>query len=273
MPSPSPLEIYKLLPRTNCRDCGQPSCMAFAHALLREEASLESCPHLDKDTTGKLADILRENTPQEGFRDTIEALRQKVSKLDLSKIAENLGARYEDGRLYITCLGKEFTVLDSGQLESVCHVNVWVELMLLNYCAHGGKGELTGKWISYGQLKSAAPTAPYFERRTEEPLRAIADSHTGMFKDLMEIFGGKVIDGFDTDYSVVIHPLPKVPFLVLYTGAHEEGFDSRLRILLDSTATTFVPKEAITYIGRGIVEMFKKIASKHEHVTEDVLFM
>jgi hypothetical protein len=273
MSAPSPLSLYKLLPKTNCRDCGEPSCMAFAHALLREEAGPEACPHLEKDTAGRLAAILSENTPKEGFRDTIDALRKTVGKLDLATVADDLGARYDSGRLYVTCLGKEFIVLDSGELESVCHVNVWVELMLLNYCATGGRGPLSGKWVSYGQLPSAAPTAPYFERRTEEPLRAIADSHTDMFKDLMAIFGGRPMDGFDADYSVVIHPLPKVPFLVLYTAPDEEGFGSSLRILLDSSATAFVPKEAITYIGRGIVEMFKKIASKHEHVTEDVLFM
>ena len=273
MSGPNPLGLYKLLPRTNCRDCGQPSCMAFAHALLREEAGPESCPHLEKEAISNLAALLSENTPQEGFRDTINKLRERVSRLDLALMADDLGARYDSGRLYVTCLGKEFIVLDSGFLESVCHVNVWVELMLLNYCVHGGRGPLSGQWVSYGQLPSAAPTAPYFERRTEEPLRAIADSHTAMFRDLMEIFGGKPVDGFDADYAVVIHPLPKVPFLVLYTGPEEEGIDSRLRILLDSSATGFVPKEALTYMGRGIVEMFKKIASRHEHVTEDVLFM
>jgi|YNPBryBLVA2012_1023415.scaffolds.fasta_scaffold01601_4 ArsR family metal-binding transcriptional regulator len=43
---PQPLEIYKRLPRTNCRDCGEPSCMAFAARLARGEARLASCPHM-----------------------------------------------------------------------------------------------------------------------------------------------------------------------------------------------------------------------------------
>lgn len=46
---PQPLEIYKRLPRTNCRDCGEPTCMAFAACLARGEASLARCPHLYRD--------------------------------------------------------------------------------------------------------------------------------------------------------------------------------------------------------------------------------
>jgi len=43
---PQPLEIFKRLPRTNCRDCGEATCMAFAARLARGEAVLTGCPHL-----------------------------------------------------------------------------------------------------------------------------------------------------------------------------------------------------------------------------------
>ena len=40
------LSIFKLLPRTNCSECGYPSCMAFATALSNSETLLERCPAL-----------------------------------------------------------------------------------------------------------------------------------------------------------------------------------------------------------------------------------
>ncbi|MGQ9498106.1 MAG: acetyl-CoA decarbonylase/synthase complex subunit gamma [Desulfotomaculales bacterium] len=43
------LEIYKLLPRTNCKDCGQPTCLAFAMQLAAGKASLEACPHASEE--------------------------------------------------------------------------------------------------------------------------------------------------------------------------------------------------------------------------------
>jgi len=42
----SGLEIFKLLPKTNCGDCGRPTCLAFAMALAQKKASLEECPHV-----------------------------------------------------------------------------------------------------------------------------------------------------------------------------------------------------------------------------------
>lgn len=45
----SGLEIYKLLPRTNCRDCGFATCLAFAMALAQKKASLDKCPHVTSD--------------------------------------------------------------------------------------------------------------------------------------------------------------------------------------------------------------------------------
>lgn len=43
---PNPLEVWKLLPRTNCRRCGELTCMAFAAGLLLGEQRLSNCPVL-----------------------------------------------------------------------------------------------------------------------------------------------------------------------------------------------------------------------------------
>lgn len=40
------LEIFKQLPKTNCKDCGQPTCLAFAMSLASGKASLDACPHV-----------------------------------------------------------------------------------------------------------------------------------------------------------------------------------------------------------------------------------
>jgi len=45
----SPLEIYKLLPGTNSKDCGEESCMAFASKMIEREKTVADCPHLAKD--------------------------------------------------------------------------------------------------------------------------------------------------------------------------------------------------------------------------------
>lgn len=49
------LEIYKLLPKTNCKDCGYPTCLAFAMKLAAKQATLDDCPHVSDEAKAKLA--------------------------------------------------------------------------------------------------------------------------------------------------------------------------------------------------------------------------
>ena len=42
----SGLEIYKLLPKTNCRECGFPTCLAFAMQIAAKKVELSKCPHV-----------------------------------------------------------------------------------------------------------------------------------------------------------------------------------------------------------------------------------
>jgi ArsR family metal-binding transcriptional regulator len=58
--SVSVFDIFKLLPRTNCRECGYITCMAFAGALNKKEAILNQCPEL--------------NNPENKNVDTLQAM-------------------------------------------------------------------------------------------------------------------------------------------------------------------------------------------------------
>jgi len=51
----SAMEIYKLLPQTNCGDCGFPTCLAFAMQLANKQVSLDDCPHVSEEAKQELA--------------------------------------------------------------------------------------------------------------------------------------------------------------------------------------------------------------------------
>ncbi len=46
---PRPLDVWALLPQTNCKRCGEATCMAFAFALLQQRRTLAECPPLQED--------------------------------------------------------------------------------------------------------------------------------------------------------------------------------------------------------------------------------
>jgi acetyl-CoA decarbonylase/synthase complex subunit gamma len=50
------IQIFKLLPKTNCKDCGSPTCLAFAMALASGKAELDACPHVSEEAKAQLAE-------------------------------------------------------------------------------------------------------------------------------------------------------------------------------------------------------------------------
>lgn len=56
----SPIDVYKLLPRTNCKECGEENCMAFATKLVNREVALEKCKPLLKKEHEKAYRQLKE---------------------------------------------------------------------------------------------------------------------------------------------------------------------------------------------------------------------
>ncbi|HZL03979.1 MAG TPA: (Fe-S)-binding protein, partial [Coriobacteriia bacterium] len=43
------LQIYKLLPMTNCKECGFPTCLAFAMKLSQKGTELDKCPYVSDE--------------------------------------------------------------------------------------------------------------------------------------------------------------------------------------------------------------------------------
>ncbi len=50
------IQIFKLLPKTNCRDCGVPTCLAFAMQLAAGKAELSACPHVSEEAKAALSE-------------------------------------------------------------------------------------------------------------------------------------------------------------------------------------------------------------------------
>lgn len=60
---PRPLDVYELLPHTNCRACGEATCMAFAFGLLERRHRPEECPALADPVFAAQRGALRDMLP------------------------------------------------------------------------------------------------------------------------------------------------------------------------------------------------------------------
>lgn len=56
----SPIDVYMLLPKTNCKECGEDNCMAFATKVVNREVNIDQCPPLLTKTNQKNYNKLKE---------------------------------------------------------------------------------------------------------------------------------------------------------------------------------------------------------------------
>ena len=117
-------------------------------------------------------------------------------------------------------LGKNFSVDTEGNLYADIHINPWVVVPFLSYILYGKGLPVAGNWLSFRELKDGQERYPLFQKRCEEPMKRVADIYTNLFDDLVHIFSAKQVEEqFESDISVVLHPLPKVPIMICYVAA------------------------------------------------------
>lgn len=58
LPRPQIIDILKLLPKTNCQKCGEPTCMVFAARVVEGGKTQEDCPFLDDQNKRSIASYM-----------------------------------------------------------------------------------------------------------------------------------------------------------------------------------------------------------------------
>ena len=263
MPPPkNAMEIFKLLDRSNCRECGEKTCLAFAGAVFNGQRRIAECPKLDRS----IVDRFSEKATDAGDRDrdgAIGALKKEMAGVDLAAAAERAGGHFSDGKITLKVLGKDFSVDSRGHFYADIHINPWIAAPYLVYLIAGKGLAPTGRWVSFRELENGSERYPLFRMRCEEVLKSVADSYPDLCDDMVHIFSGRQVEQqFRSDISVVLHPLPKVPVMVCY-WLPEGGLASSINLFFDETASENLGVEAVFTLGVGLAQMFAKLALRH----------
>lgn len=262
----TPLEVYKILPKSNCGQCSLPTCMAFAAAVLMGNKKLVDCPFLPSSISEPFAEkIATHKSIDRNREEVVKKLKSKVSEINLLSSSERLGATIAGDKLAIKCLGKDFFIDQNGNITSDYHTHSWMSFILLDYILHSKGGDISGQWVPFRELKKGAGMGPLFEQLCEKPLKHMADTGTDLFKDLIYIFSGdRTTNMFSSDISLILYPLPKVPILICYWET-DGDIESALHVFFDSTAEDHLSIEAIHALGTGLAVMFEKVVLKHKN--------
>jgi len=265
MPKPkNAMEIFQLLDKSNCQECGRKTCLAFAGAVFMSQKRLDACPKLDKSTIERFCGKdENQNTIEQNRDEYLEKLKNDIAHIDLDKTAKSIGAQFSDNKLTLKVLGKAFSVDTKGKLFADIHINPWVAAPFLNYIIDGKGLPVSGRWVSFRDLKGGKERYPLFQKRCEDPMKRVADTYPDLFDDLVHIFGGKQVEKqFESDISVVLQALPRVPMMVCY-WLPEESLESSLNLFFDETADKNLAIGSIFTLGAGLTQMFEKLALRH----------
>jgi Domain of unknown function (DUF3786)/Putative Fe-S cluster len=258
------MEIFKVLPRTNCKDCMVPTCFAFAAAVFKGDQRLENCPHVDRNALENLRVKNSESRTLEREEEhALSDLRRRIAETDLASSAERLGAAFTGETLAVRVLGKDFHIDSRGIITSDCHLHGWVTVPLLNYVISCAGKPISGNWVPLRELKNGAGWAPLFGQKCEKPLKRVADTYTDLFEHMIQIFNARrAPNAFNSDIAVVLRPLPRIPMLICYWKP-DEGMESTLNVFFDDTAVDNLIIDSIYRLAAGLALMFEKIAITH----------
>jgi hypothetical protein len=253
------MEVLKTLPRTNCGDCGQATCLAFATRVIKEGEELGLCPHLT-EAAQAIAEVISSQQAagtgkrRESIAIALEALQEKVAPLDFAALADGVGANFgeQDGCPYVglAYFGHVIRVFK----DRVCYpegveANPWDAILLYNYLASQGAAAATGTWITYQSLPNSVSKTKTLKRLEAE----LAAHFAGKQKELEAVaarLGGETVKvAEDADLQLVFRPLPKVPVLLLFWEADpEEDFPAQLHFLFDGNVADYLDLESLLFL-------------------------
>lgn len=258
------MEIFKLLPKTNCKKCQTSTCLAFSVQVFKSEKELCECPYIEKEILERFdGKIKKPKSVEQDFDQAVALLKRELATVDLASSADRVGGIFSSNKLTIKIMGKNFSVDSKGNFSSDLHMNQWIVIPILNYILKSSGLPVSQRWVPLRELEGGKRWYRLFNQRCEKPLKKIADTYTDLFEDMIDIFNGKQVEKhYKSDISLILYPLPKVPILICY-WKQEDDFESDLNLFFDSTAEDNLNIESLYTLGTGLVLMFEKIALKH----------
>ncbi|MBF0568724.1 MAG: DUF3786 domain-containing protein [Nitrospirae bacterium] len=242
------IELYKELPKTNCADCGQKTCMAFSIAVVKGSAALHTCPHLDKHTLDKLSvSVVKLDVTEAMF----DKLKEETGKLDIKKASSATGAIVTGDGIIVKCLGRDYTVKYDGSVESDGVVSLWIKILLLIYIKTADASELANDWVSFDRLRMGTVKIGAFKKECEIPLTDMFIRDYTVATASITSLGAIEVAGQPSTAAWKLCLLPKIPILILYWQGDEE-FPPEVKVLFDSTADRYLDVESLVFLLREL---------------------
>lgn len=269
----SVIDLYRnILPRTNCRDCGFATCMAFASMVVSEKLPLSKCPHLTSETIARYQPELEEQyragkwTRKDPAQDALIWARERASSMKIADLPERIGGtlvRDQDGEaLELPYFTGTIRISETGiQTSDGSDLDRWEQVFLYNHMAQGGRRRPIGRWKAFDQIPNTVSKVKSMKAHVEDVLQNRFQGRVDVLRRACELCGGQTATQADlpegeggSDVAMVFRPLPRIPILLLFWDADPlEGFEARAKLLFDETIVEHLDIESIVFLSEHLI--------------------
>ncbi|MCF6246711.1 MAG: acetyl-CoA decarbonylase/synthase complex subunit gamma [Desulfobacula sp.] len=136
------IQIFKLLPKTNCKECGVPTCLAFAMNLASGKAELDACPYVSDEAKEQLAEAsappIRPVVLGKGVRKATTGGETVLFRHEKTFFNQTLLAATIASDIDVADLDKALKVYNAFQYERV-GLNLRPELLVVKDAGNGAE--------------------------------------------------------------------------------------------------------------------------------------
>jgi hypothetical protein len=251
----SAVEIYRLLPKTNCGSCGLSSCFGYAAKLASNQASADDCPNMTDAARVALREADAGQADEQGtvFEQSLRALQPRVQALDFGKTAALFGADLTGpDSLKILFLNESYAVTKEKIVDaSGKQPEPFISILIYNHLCMPDPPAPLGEWITFSSVPASHAKDKAWAGHVEDVIAKHFDGRIDALRAACKRFGGvpASISG-NHDGAFEFRFLPHYPVLLLfYDAMPEENFPAQCKLLLDSTAPRYLDIESMVVLG------------------------
>jgi hypothetical protein len=266
----SVVDLYRdILPKTNCRDCGFPTCLAFAGMVVSEKHPIENCPHLPGDVVEKCKSELAEQyssgkwLKRDMADDALKWARERSASMKIEDLPDRIGGRLiKKGESYALKLPyfTDFIIIskDSITKKDGSDLTRWEQVFIYNHMAQGGSKLPTGKWKGLIEFPNTVSKIKSMKEHVEKPLIKRFKAKSNELLTAAERLGGDdMTDEIrSADLALLFRPLPRIPVMLMFWDEDlDDDFDAEVKLLFDESILDHLDIESIMFLSERLRQL------------------
>ena len=249
------VEIFKLLPKTNCGTCGMPTCFGFATKVAAGMAKIASCSSLSEAAKTALTgeDLGRKGSPGTVYEQALKTLRPKFRALDVNGIASTFGAEViGPDSIELLFLNERYRITREQITDREGkEPHPFISILIYNHLCMPSPPPPAEEWITFGSVPASHAKDKAWAGHVEAVIAQHFSGNVAKLRAACERMGGKKVEmKGNHDAAYEFRFFPRYPALLLfYDAVPDEDFPAQCKLLLDKTVDRYLDIESIVVLG------------------------